>query len=201
MNISRIAKTIDASQARIGHSDESTRCQVKDATSQSEVFMLLDLIKDLICFDQVSHSGRSLPPLDYFHNKFQELWTVCQIPDGSLEGSSAPRDTCSQLLPEFRTRTPPFPRLPTLSLVLYQSALSLKETWHSWEWATKRGIKSRGWNSLHRIRDSFSDRLIMNAQKPRPRHGKSSTHCRTLNYLSPRKLKQQQDSDLTHEIY
>ena len=25
------------------------------------------------------------------HDKFQQLWTVCQIPDGSLEESSAPR--------------------------------------------------------------------------------------------------------------
>ena len=45
-----MAKTLDISQSRIGHSDGSTRCQVKDAMSQSEVFMLLDLINDLICF-------------------------------------------------------------------------------------------------------------------------------------------------------
>ena len=29
---------------------------------------------------------RALP-----NDKFQEVWTVCQIPDGSLEGPSAPR--------------------------------------------------------------------------------------------------------------
>ena len=46
----RQKKTIDTSQARIGHSDESTRSQVKGTINQSEVFTLLDF-NDLICFD------------------------------------------------------------------------------------------------------------------------------------------------------
>ena len=51
---SRTTEQIDASQTRIGHSDESTRCQVKDSKSQSEVFVLLNLIDDFVCFLQVS---------------------------------------------------------------------------------------------------------------------------------------------------
>ena len=48
-----MAEPIDASQTRIGHSDESTRCQVKDSKSQSEVFVLFDLVNDFICIEQV----------------------------------------------------------------------------------------------------------------------------------------------------
>ena len=51
----------------------------------------------------------------------------------------------------------------------------------------KAKIKSE-WNSLNRTRDSFSDQLVVNVtvkiQKPRPRHGTSSTYCSPVNYLS-----------------
>ena len=86
--ICRIAKTIDTSQARTGRSDESTRCQVKDTISQSEVFMLLDLINGLICIDQISHPGLSLPPLECFHNELRRVKQLvcCPLRTASLLG-------------------------------------------------------------------------------------------------------------------
>ena len=43
----------------------------KSLENEGEVFMLLDL--NLICFDQVWHSGLSLPPLEYFHNELKRV--------------------------------------------------------------------------------------------------------------------------------
>ena len=35
--------------------------------------MLLDLIHDLICFEQISHPGLSLPSLEHFHNELKGI--------------------------------------------------------------------------------------------------------------------------------
>ena len=68
--ISRTTELIDASQTRIGHSDESARVQVKDATSQSEVFVLFDLVNDFTCFN--SGLGHE-PVLAFVARLFQTL--------------------------------------------------------------------------------------------------------------------------------
>ena len=69
-----IAKSINTSQTRIEHSDESTRCQVKDSKSQSgEVFVLFDLTNDFVCFEQVSHASLSLLSLEHFHDELKGI--------------------------------------------------------------------------------------------------------------------------------
>ena len=64
---------MNASQTRTGHFAESTRCQVKETKSQSEVFMLFDVVNDLIFFEQVSNASPTLPPLQNFHDELKGI--------------------------------------------------------------------------------------------------------------------------------
>ena len=64
---------INASQTRTGHSVESTRGQVKDTKSQNKVFMLFNVVNDIIFFEQVSNASPTLPPLQNFHDELKGI--------------------------------------------------------------------------------------------------------------------------------
>ena len=100
-----IAESIDASCTCSGHSSESTRCQIRDSESQSEVFMLFSLVNEFICFQQISHASLSLSTLQHFHNELKNEEQLLRYPlQTSVDASELMTFRCRELVIQlFRT--------------------------------------------------------------------------------------------------
>ena len=139
-----------------------------------------------ICVGESFHRSVNMFVRALSNDKSQELWTVCQIPDGSLEGPSAPRildpehaQVKNSLKHKGSTPKPLHRRLlPARGAhrVFHEKTCCRSFSINLLSHSMRGGIVENGrpnaawkcqnqksvWNSLHRIRNSYSDRSVMN---------------------------------------